>query len=116
MSSHEGLSLEVVKDHFYTFFKLKFNLFIAPKFCNLSFYYKLDEVPDVTHGILKIDLKQKLIIYLAYITKNFLTNIQPIWSSHLAMAIANTKMNEELYYIGYDWTLTFFHNRNFYKS
>ena len=34
-------SLKALKDHFLF---IKFILFIAPPFCNLSFYYKLDEV------------------------------------------------------------------------
>ena len=34
---------------------------------NLSFYYKLDEVPGVAHGNLKIALNKKLEIYLAYV-------------------------------------------------
>ena len=49
MPCHEGLSFEVIKD------LLLFTLLIAPPFCNLSFYYNLDEVPGVAHGILKID-------------------------------------------------------------
>ena len=64
MPSHEGLSLEVVKDHFFNL-DLIFTLFIASPFCNLSFYYKLAEVPGVPRGILKIQFKQKLVIYLA---------------------------------------------------
>ena len=52
--------MDVVTDHFVL------NSF-APPFSNLSFNYKLAEVPGVAPGILKIELKQKLIIYLAYV-------------------------------------------------
>ena len=33
-----------------------FTLFIAPPFCNLSFYYNIAEVLGVARGILKIEL------------------------------------------------------------
>ena len=56
MSSHEGLSLEFV------FLNLDFIFFIHSlhrrPFCNLSFYYKLAEVPGVACGILNIELKK----------------------------------------------------------
>jgi len=67
MPSHKGLSLEVVKDHF--FYLDLITLFIAPPIYNIFFYYKvhkLAEVPGVAGGILIIELK-KLIIFLTYV-------------------------------------------------
>jgi len=48
-----GLSLEVVKDHFCFLFGfiIYFIHCHAPLFRNLSFYYKLAEVPGVARGI-----------------------------------------------------------------
>ena len=60
MTSQEGLSLEVVKDHFLCFlFGVNLLLFIAPPFCKFSYYYKLAEVPGGARGILKIESIQK---------------------------------------------------------
>ena len=57
MQSREGLSLEVVKEHFYFLFFIwiEFTVFIAP-----PFYDKLAEVPGIASGILKIDKNKKL--------------------------------------------------------
>ena len=41
------------------FFNFEFLIIAAPS-CNLTFYYKLAEVPGVTRGILKIKLKKSL--------------------------------------------------------
>ena len=50
--------LEVLKDHFLFFNLRRFVIF---------FFYQQDEVPGVARGILKIELKQKLVIYLAFV-------------------------------------------------
>ena len=51
------------KRPFFNFFiSIEFTFFIAPPFCNLSFYYKQAdgaEVPGVNHEFKKIELEQK---------------------------------------------------------
>ena len=59
-----GLSLEVVKDQFFSFFYLDLIYFI---YCTaVSFYYKLAEVPGVARGILKIELRQKTLNFFSF--------------------------------------------------
>ena len=58
MPSHEGLSLSKRPILFFFGFYLLYP-YIAPLFCNLSFYYKQAEMPGVARGILEIILKQK---------------------------------------------------------
>ena len=77
------------------------------------FYYKLAEVPGVARGILKMELKQKLIIYLAYFIPryqfNFLTKIQPIWFSRLASHSKHKWMKSFIHMaIDYNFTSIFF--------
>ena len=66
---------------FFFLIGILFTLFIAPPCCDLSFYFKLAEVPGVARGILKIKLIQKTYnLFSSYrpqgYPRSFLTKIQ----------------------------------------